>query len=443
MNFFEQKVYNFIKQQRLSMENICVALSGGADSTALLLLLKRLGYNVFALHVNHQIRGDEADRDEQCCRSLCKRHQVPLTVVRADVPGRAKREKISTELAARNARYEAFCSVNCNIATAHTASDNAETVMYNLSRGTGIAGLYIPVCRPLENGKSVVRPLLCVTGKETAEYVQSQNESFVTDSSNSTDDYTRNIIRHRVMPTVKQHLGEDFEKSVLTLSLSAAADERALCNIAAESGIANENVLSVKALQKAPHAVSVRAVRRALSCAGIKQISAAAIFAVLALADSERPSAKASLSGGFTAYRRYDSIFIEKTLKTERKSFEIELHTGYNITPYGKINVTVRENIGEIHNGLTKLCISCDKIENMLIARNRKEGDKITLSGGTKTLKRLMIDKKIPREIRHTLPVICDGGRVVAAIGLGVDVNYLAKNKADKVAFIEFEGDKI
>ncbi len=435
MNAFEKRVYNFIKEQGQPKGKLCVALSGGADSTALLLMLKRLDLCAGAVHINHKIRGAEAERDERFCRELCKRHGIPLKVIAADVPALARKEHLSIEYAARIARYEAFSSLECDIATAHTASDNAETVLYNLSRGTGIAGLYIPYKRAI-GAHFVYRPLLCMEGFETAAYVKAQGEKFVTDSTNKTCRYTRNKIRRKLMPKVKKVLGNNFAQSVLTLSLSAQNDERALCALASDSGISNGNVLDVNALLSSPQGVATRAIRQALEFAGVEEISSHAILGISALAKSSRPSAAVQLHGGFEASRSYDKIIIAKREQNIDKSFEIVLTEGYNITPYGRIILSTQE----IYNDLTNFPIDCGKITAHLVARSRREGDKIELSGGTKSVKRLMIDKKIPLRLRGRLPVICDGEKIVAVVGCGVSRLYRAGKDTAKTVYIKYEG---
>lgn len=194
--------------------NIVVAVSGGADSVALLHALcslkEELGLSVSACHINHNLRGEESDGDEQYVRNLCEKLGVPLNVYSVDVRGSAKKHE-STEETARKLRYECFekeaTEKNALIATAHTASDNAETVIMNILRGTGTKGLCgIPVKRGY-----IVRPLLGCTREDIEEYCKSNSLRFVTDSTNLSDDYTRNRIRHNVIPLLSE-----FNPSLIT-----------------------------------------------------------------------------------------------------------------------------------------------------------------------------------------------------------------------------------
>ena len=190
-------------------ERVTAALSGGADSVCLLLVLKELEekYNikVYAVHVNHCIRGEESDRDEHFCRDLCRKLGVELTVRRIDVPAYAADNKRSLEEAARDIRYSVFAEVASGgkLATAHTASDSAETVILNLARGTGLKGICgIPPVRD-----NIIRPLIDVTRNDVENYLLKRGQNFITDSTNLSVDYTRNRIRpvsytHLTLPTI-------------------------------------------------------------------------------------------------------------------------------------------------------------------------------------------------------------------------------------------------
>lgn len=186
---------------------VCAALSGGADSVSLLLALKALseerGFELLACHLNHGLRGEESDRDERFCRELCGRLNVPLTVKRVSVAELAEKHE-SLEEAARRVRYAFFSETlgalgGAVLATAHTANDNAETVLINMLRGTGLAGLCgIPPVRELD-GFRVVRPLIYCTREDVEHFLAENGQDYVTDSTNLSEEYTRNKIRRRVL----------------------------------------------------------------------------------------------------------------------------------------------------------------------------------------------------------------------------------------------------
>ena len=205
-------------------DKVIVALSGGADSVALLnalnLIKEKYSLTVFAAHINHGLRGAEADRDENFCKILCKSYNIQLFVKKSDVKALAKQQKISEELCGRNVRYDFFEELakkfNAKIATAHTASDNAETLIYNITRGSGIngAGGIAPV------RDNIIRPLIEVTRSQIEEYCKTHGLSYVTDSTNLTDDYTRNRLRHLVITELK-NINPQFELAALHFSQSA------------------------------------------------------------------------------------------------------------------------------------------------------------------------------------------------------------------------------
>ena len=202
--------YIAIKQLLSPQGQVLVALSGGADSVALLCVLKQLGYMLTAVHCNFHLRGNESDRDETFVRNLCRQKDIPLEVVHFDTRTYATRHKLSVEMAARELRYDAFERMRKThgaeaIAVAHHRDDSVETLLLNLIRGTGINGL--KGIRP-KNGH-VIRPLLAVSRQDITAYLSSIGQPYVTDSTNLHDDYTRNKIRLNILP-----LMEDINPSV-------------------------------------------------------------------------------------------------------------------------------------------------------------------------------------------------------------------------------------
>ena len=201
-------------------DSVAVALSGGADSVSLLHMLcsvkEKYNLTLYAIHINHMIRGEEAERDEEFCREFCKKLSVKLFVKKINVPSIAEKEKISTELCGRNVRYKEFDELskklNCKIATAHTLSDNAETLMINLVRGTSLNGL----CAIPERRDYIIRPLILCDRAYIENYCHENSLDYVTDSTNLTDDYTRNKIRHNVITELKK-INPSFEASLKRL----------------------------------------------------------------------------------------------------------------------------------------------------------------------------------------------------------------------------------
>lgn len=206
MSLVEQTAQTIAQYEMLEPEQrVLVALSGGADSVALLLVLRELGYPVYVYHLNHCLRGEESERDAEFVHSLCTKLHVSCTIEREDVQGYAQQLGESIETAARRLRYERLrrCAQEQGIeriATAHTADDNLETMLFHLARGTGAKGMTgIPPVRG-----NLIRPIFRAVRTEIEVYLETVGQTFVTDSSNLTLDYTRNRIRHAVVPVLRQ-----------------------------------------------------------------------------------------------------------------------------------------------------------------------------------------------------------------------------------------------
>ena len=214
------KIKRFIVSEHLLRVDALylVALSGGADSVALLLCLKELGYCVEAVHCNFHLRGEESLRDEQFCEDLCQRENIPLHKVHFDTQAYAELHKVSIEMAARELRYRYFFQLKealgaDGVCVGHHKEDSVETILINLVRGTGLSGLM--GIRPRNH--DVIRPLLCVTRQEIEDYLRQQAVSFVTDSTNLIDDVVRNKIRLNVLPQLSE-INPSVTDAILTTS---------------------------------------------------------------------------------------------------------------------------------------------------------------------------------------------------------------------------------
>ena len=224
------KIFSFVKKHNMinKGDTVICGLSGGADSVCLLLVLcelsSKIEFTVKALHVNHCLRGAESERDEKFCCDLCERLDIPFTAVSCNVKEFAEKNSLSVEESARKLRYSVFRenSENGKIATAHNANDNLETVILNLARGSAIKGFAgIPPVRG-----NIIRPLLTVSRKEIEKYLADKGQNYVTDSTNLSDDYTRNKIRHKILPVLEEINPSVIETSVN--SIDAVRSENSL-----------------------------------------------------------------------------------------------------------------------------------------------------------------------------------------------------------------------
>lgn len=419
------KLLSFIREYQLIVpgDAVTCAVSGGADSVALLfalyLMREKLGFTLSAAHFNHHLRGEESQRDEEFVRQLCDRYDIPLTVGEGNVVAGKK----GLEAAARDARYAFLNSIPGKIATAHTADDNAETVLMHLVRGTGLKGLggIAP-----QNGK-LIRPMLSVTRQDVLAFLQEYNPKYITDSSNETDDFLRNRLRHHVMPLLQKE-NPRFAENTSEAALRLREDEAVLASLAAEQEIAVSHFRSL------PGALRNRAYAAFLEKSGVIEPEAEHIALLHKLVISDNPSAKGNFPGNVVITRNYDRL--------EKLNPQEELDV-WELPCPGEICISgflVRaEAATEIHNATD--CFTVNPV-GRLVLRSRLSGDEICLSGGTKSLKKLFIDKKIPAGKRAFIPVLADDAGVVAVAGIGADKNRLAtKLPAVTVTITQKEGE--
>ncbi len=394
---------------------LLVALSGGADSAALLAALcEKFGAEtIAAAHVNHCLRGAESDRDEAFCRELCHRLGVPFTAARRDVRAEARRGE-SIEDAARRVRYEELvCAARAGgferVATAHNANDNAETVLMNLIRGAGAAGAAgIPPERWLAEGVTVVRPLLAATRAEILAFLGERGIPHVEDSTNASTDYTRNFIRREVMPRLTAANSAAVEH-ICAAAESLRADEEHLAREAsalldaAELECADGEVsLSVETVLAAPRPVALRALRLAHVRAGGGSLERTHTEALYALCRSSDPSAAVSLPHGITARRVYVALVFSRG-----GSRRYSVCFRETVAPKAKSG-------GGFDSGRAVFL----RADRRYSVRTRAVGDGFRAAGRgvTKPVKKLMIELKIPARERDGFPLVVDENGAVAAV---------------------------
>ena len=420
------KVYKFIIDNNMISygDNVVCGLSGGADSVALLLSLselsKKLGISVEALHVNHCLRGAESDSDEHFCRELCKRLNLSFKAVSCDVKSYSEQNSLSTEEAARILRYDIFktYSAGKKLATAHNANDNLETVIVNLARGTGIKGLAgIPPVR-----ENIIRPLLAVTREEIEAFLAEHSQPYVTDSTNLSDDYTRNRIRHKIMPLLTEINSSSVETSIN--SFNTIREENAFIEASVSKAVKNcKDGNKLIGLNIYHPVIRKRCIAQLLSQNKLP-------YSHKRLEEADNillNGGKINISGDMYLIGSHNYIELKKITSLQNDAKEIPLVIGSNrIFDNCELFCEIIEcdnlkKIEAVHKKSTFYLLDYDKINGRTVLRSRRFGDKIKLSGRnfTSSVKKL-INETINTEIRPTLHFIEDESGTIFAEGIGI-----------------------
>lgn len=402
------KLRAFLKEQALLSpgDRVIAAVSGGADSVAMLfalyLLRDELGITLEAAHFNHHLRGAESDRDEAFVTDFCGRYCIPLHLG----SGRIVSGKKGLEATARDARYAFLRRLPGKIATAHTADDNAETVLMRLIRGTGLKGL--GAIAPVSG--NVIRPMLTVTRDDVEAFLEEYALPHVEDSSNGTDDFLRNRIRHGILPLMRAEnprIGENLSAMALLLR----QDEACL-----QAMIPEEQVPDVSRLKAMEPALRRRALERFLKAQGVWEPEQIHILQAEQLLYHWSPSAAMQFPGGVTIGRQYDRLV---RLECAPELPETRLSVPGETCIGGKRFVSEYTTDLEERPDSVLVCPV-----GALTVRSRRSGDTMRLPGGTRSLKKMYIDRKIPASQRAAVPVLADDRGVLAVFGIGTDIRF-------------------
>lgn len=417
------KLTTFIRRQNMIApgQHIVCAVSGGADSVALLfalyLLREKMEFSLSAAHFNHHLRGQESDRDQAFVEEFCGRFDIPLYLGEGYVTAGEK----GLEAAAREARYAFLRTLPGTIATAHTADDNAETILLHLVRGTGLKGL----CGITPVADGLIRPLLTVTRAEVEAFLEEYHLPHVEDSSNQTDDFLRNRLRHHVMPLLQEE-NPRLAENLTAMALGLQEEDAVLDDLARQAG-----TVEIPRLRAMSSGIRKRVLERFLKENGVREPERSHVAMAESLVFSERPSAKASFPGGITVTRCYDQLRV----------LPIEQSDGW----------TGPVSFGEYHlPGWRLTCRPADGIVNTATVftlpvsdgfclRQRQTGDVMRLPGGTKSLKKLFIDRKIPASQRTEIPVLADEAGVLGVPGIGPNLDRIA----EQLPAVQFVFDEV
>ena len=443
-----KKVCEYIKLNNLldKNDNIILGVSGGADSVCLLYIMNELkseyDLDITAVHINHMIR-ETAGRDEDFTRNLCEKLGIKFISHKTDCPAISERDGISLEEAGRNERYRLFNETGekeygkdkYKIAVAHHMDDLAETLIFNMARGTGINGLASVKCV----SGNIIRPLLCVTRAEIEEFLLGAGAEYVNDETNFSDDYARNKIRHKIIPT----MNEITEKAVNHMASCAGQLGEIEDYLRNQTDllwskyvrVSEEGILISDTVLSEHPALVKRVIHRALTeVAGrARDISAIQIEAVLNLFELQT-GRKRDLIYNMEALRVYEGVKIATKQEVSEEDKE-------NILGSLHFEIKDRDFSQNIPTDLYTKWFDYDKIKYSLNVRFRREGDYLTVNdqNSKKLLSDYMTNEKIPSEKRDEIPLLADGEHILWVVGYRISNYYKVTDETKKIVVATYK----
>ena len=448
---FEKKVAGFIKANELfsSSDKILLAVSGGADSIALLYAMwalkteNILSAELHCGHINHQLRGAEADLDEDFVIAQAAKLKLPVMTKRIDVRGFARVNKLSIETAARNLRIESLLDIartnNCSrIATGHQKNDNAETVLQRLARGTGFRGLGgIWPMRAFDGNIRFVRPLLCVTRDEIIDYLEQRNLKWRIDYTNADCTYRRNYMRHRLLPALQQQCNSSIVEQLFSLSQSARRFYSSVCRHAENvwpklaDSADDKVVMNLGKFLSEPPAIKVELIRRSLTVlgSGERDLTQRHYEKILCLTEQNASGKKIELPGSFVVRREYGNLIFTRCEKRSHynkqigKSVELEVpgRTQFGQYLIEAIIFEAKEQKylapsftgGFVPQFIEKFDL--DKLEPPIFVRPREAGDKFWPLGlpAEKKVGKFLTSAKVPQELRRKILIVTGCEKII------------------------------
>lgn len=441
----DKVIKTITEHQLITLDSIVgVGFSGGADSVTLLHILannrEKLGIKeIKAIHLHHGIRGEEADRDLEFSKDFCEKLNIEFIPFYENIPEIAKTTGESLEECARRIRYECFKKVNCDVvATAHNLNDNIETFLLNLTRGASLSGLCgIPYKRD-----KYIRPLLDITRAEIEEYTSQNNLQYVTDSTNLCDDYTRNKLRHNVLPqlfSINPSFDKAFSKCVENLNLSNDFIVNEANKLFEESYCGD--YFDCKVFENSHKALKYQVISLILKEKKAQNISREHIFAVNNIISN---GGSADVGNGVTVTVERKKLYFGKPTVTEYFEIPFQKDTEKLITPVGEYEITKTEkDLQKLNKQDMDNLIDCDKIFGETCCRNRRDGDYFVPRNRkcTKTLKRLFNDEKISLSKRSEMLILSDEKGIVWTEFFGVSDRCKVTNESKNIINIKKVGD--
>lgn len=447
---FHNQIKAFCRQKELfaPKDRVLLGLSGGADSVCLFLVLeflsKELDLEIIPVHVNHNLRGDEALRDQRFCEELCKKYDRELLVVSTDVALRAKETGCSLEEAGREVRYEAFAKLkeeyDCTkVAVAHHKDDQAETVLFRLFRGSRLKGL---AGMEAKSG-NLVRPLLCVTRTDIETYLKEKEQEFCIDSTNLEEEYTRNYIRHTIMPAAAQvcdsaaeHIAETAEYAARVEAFLQRLTEELFTQCARLEGKDGVS-LAIGLLESVEQVLAERVIYEAICHVYEKKKDITSRFVKDCLSLTKKQTGRSIvLKDGVVARRSFDCLYIgrEKPLAEPFRE-DITDFPYCRVLPYGGQELTLflkkREELEEnIPKSTYTKWFDYDKIKGVISLRMPEENDEIAVyaDGRKKRITDVFAEAKVPKENRRDCLILAEDKRVLWIPGIrGSEAYHVTK----------------
>ncbi len=451
------KKHNMIEEG----DKILAAVSGGADSICMLHVLNSLksilGFSLGCVHVNHGLRGNDADMDELFVKDFCKKFDIPFFSKKFDVELISNEKKLSLEEAGRYVRYSFFEEVKAKnkftkIATAHNKDDNAETVLMRILRGTGLDGLSgIPYVR----SDGVIRPILDIKREEVEEYLNEQRLDFRTDSTNFENEYTRNKVRNQLIPYIEKEFNLKFKDSLIRLSENAQQDgrflneyaERVYKRLGSPLPASTPNALHIESLKMLSEGIAKRVIRfaanKSVNGVSLEKKHMEDIFGLL----SKQTGASLNLPNGLTLEINYGWLTFKGPLDakvvTENDGFFTEISLGESVF-LDSINKSISIRLEDPKTykcKINEIWADFDKIgSEPLFLRSRRDGDKMVYfaDGRSKKIKSIFIDQKIPKSDREKIPLLATGSEIIAIVGSRTSEKYKVTKETERALVIEY-----
>lgn len=466
-----EKVWNFVEEQHMLAENdyVVAGVSGGADSVCLLYMLlelqKRISFSIHVVHINHMIR-EEAGEDASYVERLCEQYQLPFKLFCYDVEQEAKKRKISCEEAGRQLRYEAFyqvlqenaCGKRGRIAIAHNKNDCCETFLFHLFRGSGLQGL--AGIRSVR--EDIIRPILCLERKEIELFLKEKNISYCIDKTNLEDNYTRNRIRHHVLPVAEKeisrnaiaHISDACKRMQEAYDLIEDLTNQAYreCVRVDEKGwhVLEKKFLS---LHKTIQSYCLREVL-AQAAGNKKNLEAVHIQSLQDLMEKQC-GRQVDMPYGVVARREYEGICLAKRLEKKMEGIE-EYWIGQEELQMLETGQTVSVSLSECEELTITLCkeferknipektytkwLDYDKMKNSIVVRKRKKGDFLTINTANqkKSLKTYFVDRKVPKEDRDSIWLVADESHIIWVIGERISSFYKVSEMTEQIIEMKY-----